>query len=178
MKARHRFIPPRCPNANADVETSHELFEREFYDRERFRGASEFLAKAWTYQCHFNLTRKNSYQNWRTPVERLRQAAPKTPERVALLEPVFLDTLLPAAPRRRPRITSDQLIDERPAYTSPLANSPPGGQHQPGTSLNQRVLGIDKTVIVVYRAKSLRTLGMRDGGVRRPDSVTAAIRDG
>ena len=132
MKARHSFIPPGCSNANADVESSHELIESEFYDRERFRGPADFLAKAWTYQCHFNLTRRNSYQGWRTPIQRLREAGPQIPERVVLLAPVFLDTLLPAAPRRRPSKTSDQLIDEAPAYAPQPANPPPGGQHQPG----------------------------------------------
>ena len=132
LGAQHRSIPPGCSNANSDVETTHNLIETEFYDRERFAGLSEFLAKAWTYQCHFNLTRKNSYQHWKTPIQRLEDAAPSIPQRIALLAPVLLDNLLAAAPARRPRITSDQLIDELPAYAAPRANPPPGGQHQPG----------------------------------------------
>jgi len=131
MKAHHRFIPPGCSNANADVESSHQLIESEFYERERFKGLSDFLAKAWTYQCHFNLTRKNSYQNWRTPIERLREAGPQIPEKVVLLPPVFLDNLLPAAPKRRPRITSDEILHDAPARFARAAQ-PPGGQHQPG----------------------------------------------
>jgi len=129
LGATHRFIPPGCPNANADVETSHQLIESEFYDRQRFNGPSDFLAKAWTYQCHFNLTRKNSYQSWRTPIQRLRQTGPQIPDKVALLAPVFLDNLLPAAPRRRRRTLTDQMLDN---LTNGASRNPPGGQHQPG----------------------------------------------
>ena len=132
LDAGHGFIPPACPNANADVETVHSLMEAEFYDRELFRDRAEFLGKAWTYNQFFNLVRKNSYQGWRTPLERLRQAAPHLPQAVALLAPVHLDTLLPRAPGRRPSSLSDLLIDEAPAY-SPITpvSHPPGGQHQP-----------------------------------------------
>ncbi len=132
FKAHHRPIPPGCPNANSDVETTHNLIETEFYDRELFTDLPDFLHSAFTYQCHFNFTRKNSYQRWKTPVQRLHEAAPKIPMQIALLPPVLLDNLLAAAPKRRPRITSDQLIDELPAYAAPPANPPPGGQHQPG----------------------------------------------
>jgi len=31
MGVNHIFIPPRYPNANADVEASHKLIEKEFY---------------------------------------------------------------------------------------------------------------------------------------------------
>jgi transposase len=138
-KARHRYTPPSCPNANADAESAHSLIETEWYDRESFSDLQDFLAKAWTYQCHFNLTRKNSYQQWRTPIERLRQADPTLPESVVLLPPVFLDTLLPHAPRSRPRydfLASDENYTRRfvPARFSS------GGQHQPeypGFSKNQ-----------------------------------------
>lgn len=119
--ADHCFIPPACPNANADVETVHNLTETEFYEREDFADLPQFLRKAGTYQDHFNLTRKNSYQNWRTPLQRLREAAPVLDPRLVLLPPVLLDTLLPKAPESTELSTTDQmLINLR------------GGQHQPG----------------------------------------------
>ena len=43
LQAKHTFIPPGCKNANADVETSHALIKREFYDLEEFRSEEEFL---------------------------------------------------------------------------------------------------------------------------------------
>jgi len=61
---------------------------------------ADFLSKAWTYQRHFNFSRKDSYQRWRTPIQRLAEAAPQISPRVALLPPVHLDILLPAALKR------------------------------------------------------------------------------
>ena len=130
--ARHASNPPSCPNADADVETLHARIEPEFYDRESFRGTADFLAKACTWQDYFNLARKNSYQNWRTPLQRLSEAAPELPERITLLAPVHLDTLLPRAKGRRPRSVSDALIDEAPAYIHHTPADPPGVQYQPG----------------------------------------------
>lgn len=66
---KHVFIPPRCPNANADVEAFHRLVEDEFYTRERFGSIKDFLAKAFTYQMYFNLARKNSYKQWKSPAD-------------------------------------------------------------------------------------------------------------
>ena len=137
FKAAHRFIPPGCSNANSDVETTHNLIETEFYEREHFRDLPEFLAKAWTYQCHFNLTRKNSYQNWRTPIERLSEAAPKIPGTVVLLQPVFLDTLLPATTKRRPSTVSEEILQDQPRRFHVADHPPPGGQHQPGHPAKQ-----------------------------------------
>ena len=155
FKAAHRFIPPGCSNANSDVETTHNLIETEFYEREHFRDLPEFLAKAWTYQCHFNFTRKNSYQHWKTPLERLHEAAPKIPTKIALLAPALLDNLLPAAPKRRPRTTSDQLIDELPAYAAPSANPPQGGQHQPGhPAQGQRIFDLRFSIADLEAGKS------------------------
>ena len=121
LGAHHRFIPPGCSNANADVETSHNLIECELFDREDFHGRRNFLGKLCTYQDHFNRTRKNSYQGWRTPLERLRLAAPDLDPRLVLLPPIDLDRLLPRAPKRFHLSTSDDILLN-------LA----GGQHQPG----------------------------------------------
>ena len=129
LGAHHRFIPPGCSNANADVESSHALIETEFYDREHFASPGEFLSKSWTYQCHFNFTRKNSYQHWRTPIQRLREAAAQISPQVLLLPPVLLDNLLAAAPKRRPPNLRQEIIQN---LIHPAARTPPEGQHQPG----------------------------------------------
>ena len=67
--ATHRFIPPGCCNANADVETVHALIENEFFDIERFTYPHQFWNKISTYQFYFNFFRKNSYKNWQSPLE-------------------------------------------------------------------------------------------------------------
>ena len=129
MDASHRFIPPGCSNANADVETTHQLIEAEFYDREVFSDRRDFLDKAWSWQAYFNLNRKNSYQGWRTPVQRLREAAPSLSEQICLLPPVDLDSLLPTSPDRRGESRTQETIHH---LTEPGPDPPPPGQHQPG----------------------------------------------
>lgn len=89
--ARHRLIPPGCPNANADVESSHALIEAEFYDLEDFTGPEDFLVKATAYQNYFNFLRPNSYKGNKTPWEITQQERPGLPPRVLLLPPVILD---------------------------------------------------------------------------------------
>lgn len=86
---KHVFIPPRCPNANADVETFHRLVEDEFYTKERFQSIRQFLGKAFTYQVYFNLVRKNSYKDWKSPANILTDYG--IIPRVLILPPVFLD---------------------------------------------------------------------------------------
>ncbi len=135
--AAQRFIPPGCPNANADVETTHNLIETEFFDREDFRDRRDFFGKAATWQLYFNAARKNSYQNWKTPLERLARAAPELDPRIILLGPADLDTLMAAGPARRPSDVSAWAVsDTRKQSVEQLIaiynKHPPGGQHQPG----------------------------------------------
>jgi transposase len=66
---QHRFIPPRYPNANADVETFHRIIESEFYSREVYMNMKEFLDKVLTYAAYFNLERKNSNRGYRAPID-------------------------------------------------------------------------------------------------------------
>jgi transposase len=89
LKMKHSFIPPRYPNANADVESFHRLVEDEFYVRERFGACSEFLGKAFTYQLYFNLVRKNSYRDWQSPADILQKY--EIDPRVLILHPVILE---------------------------------------------------------------------------------------
>ncbi len=126
MGARHQYIPPGCSNANADVETIHNLMEDEFYDRENYRTMNGFLSKAYTYLLFFNLARKNSYQQWKTPVQRLQEADPDIDASIALLPPVFIDNILPFVQRQK---TISARRTQAPLAT---ARDSPGGHHLPG----------------------------------------------
>ncbi|MBI5273895.1 MAG: DDE-type integrase/transposase/recombinase [Chlamydiales bacterium] len=57
--AQHRYIPPGCSNANADVESFHSTIENEFFDLEDFTSRKEFFHKAQVYQSFYNFTRPN-----------------------------------------------------------------------------------------------------------------------
>jgi transposase len=92
MGVNHIFIPPRYPNANADVEASHKLIEKEFYQLEGIRSKKELIQKAYTYQVYFNLMRKNSYKGWKTPGDILKQYS--LPEEILVLTPVVIDDIL------------------------------------------------------------------------------------
>ena len=132
MGASHQYIPPGCSNANADVETIHNLIEDEFYDRENYRTMNGFLSKAYTYLLYFNLARKNSYQQWKTPVQRLLEADPKADGSICLLPPVFIDNILPS-------IQKQNMLKARggsPLFAAPRL--PPGGQHLPGHPETQK----------------------------------------
>ncbi|MBS3764200.1 MAG: transposase [Planctomycetes bacterium] len=137
MEASHRFIPPGCSNANADVETTHNLIETEFYERGIFQDRDEFLAKAWAYQAYFNLNRKNSYQNWKTPIQRLQEAAPELSRKICLLPPVDLDTLLPTAPEQSGESLTEEMLRH---LSDPGSRHPPPGQHQPRHPVHQGVM--------------------------------------
>ena len=74
--AEHRFIPPGCCNANADVESSHARIEYEFFDLEDFSSKNDFFSKISTFQFYFNFFRKNSYKNWKSPVDLCKEWLP------------------------------------------------------------------------------------------------------
>jgi transposase len=99
--ATHCFNPPRCPNANADVESLHSRIEPEFYDREDFGSLHDFLAKAADYQTYWNLGRPNRSKDRKTPWELMNDADPAIPIQTLLLRPVLLDTLLDHEMHRR-----------------------------------------------------------------------------
>ena len=90
---KHRTIPPGQHRFQADVETVHALMESEFYEIEAFDGPAEFLRKATEYQLYFNLARKNSGKEDKTPWELVLEKHPEADPRVPLLPPVFLDEL-------------------------------------------------------------------------------------
>ena len=111
--ATHRQLKRTNPNANADVESFHNLIEVELFDIERFRSEGAFWQNVSTYQNYFNLVRKNSYKAWRSPRDILRRAAPRKDPRIFLLPPVDLDTLI--RPGHSPP-ASDQVGQHVPVY--------------------------------------------------------------
>jgi transposase len=101
MGASHRYNPPSCPNANADVESSHSLIEPEFFDRENFRSIDDFFSKTNTYQTYFNVGRPNRWKHKRTPWEIIYQDDQSFPLEALLLPPVLTDSLLDQHLERR-----------------------------------------------------------------------------
>ena len=114
---RHFQIPKTT--YNADVETVHNLIELEFYDIERFRDRREFFLKASTYQRWFNMVRKNSHKWDKSPLDILREAAPKAAEAVVTL----------------PALDLDDLVRRKVRHLLQSASPPPGGYHVPGRAL-------------------------------------------
>jgi transposase len=107
LGATHRFNPPARPNANADVESSHNTIELEFFDIESFSSPAQFMTAASTYQHYFNFGRKNRSRANKTPAQLLREKAPHLSPRALLYPPVFLShevgQLLSGSPGRLAR---------------------------------------------------------------------------
>lgn len=100
----HRTIPPGQHRFQADVETVHALMETEFYEIEAFNSRRTFLDKATVYNLYFNLARRNSGKENKTPWELICQkyaqanrkdpTLPAQPDpRLPLLPPIYLDEL-------------------------------------------------------------------------------------
>ena len=90
---KHSTIPPGAHRFQADVETVHNLIEIEFYEIETFTDRTHFLAKANSYQLWFNLARKNSGKENKTPWQLILEKQLHTDSRLTLLPPVFLEDL-------------------------------------------------------------------------------------
>lgn len=103
----HTTIPPSAHTWQSDVETVHRLIEDEFYEVETFHNKQDFLNKATAYILWFNIARKNSYKENKTPWEIIREKNPKSNPLIPVLPPVFLDEL----------------------YRKKLNNQCPGGYH-------------------------------------------------
>ena len=89
--SQHVRIPPAAHTYQSDVETVHRLEEDEFFDLEEFRSRGDFLAKVHTYQLYFNLVRPNSHKGNLSPWQIIERLAPRSPLKLCLLPPVFLD---------------------------------------------------------------------------------------
>ncbi|HOK41677.1 MAG TPA: integrase core domain-containing protein, partial [bacterium] len=87
-----RYIPPHCPNANADVESSHRLIEDEFYSKHIFFSKNDFLNKTNTFLLFFNFLRKNSYKDYKTPFNILNDYNYFN-EDIAYIRPIIVDDL-------------------------------------------------------------------------------------
>jgi hypothetical protein len=90
---KHRTIPPGQHRFQADVETVHSIMESEFYEVEPFVDRNDFLQKANAYQLFFNLARKNSGKEYKTPWQLVREKLQDVSPCLPLLEPVYLDEL-------------------------------------------------------------------------------------
>jgi transposase len=90
---RHCTIPPRAHTWQSDVETVHRLIEDEFYEVEQFTSRADFLKKARAYNLWFNVGRKNSGKEERTPWEIIHEKEPKVSAALCALPPIFLDEL-------------------------------------------------------------------------------------
>lgn len=90
---KHRTIPPGAHRFQADVETVHNLIEVEFFEIERFADRTDFLPKATSYQLWFNLVRKNSGKENKTPWELIQEKWPQAHPALPLLPPIFLEDL-------------------------------------------------------------------------------------
>ncbi|MCX6355582.1 MAG: hypothetical protein NTZ78_11870 [Candidatus Aureabacteria bacterium] len=98
FSASHLRIPPGCKNAQADVETVHNLIEDEFFDIESFRNRKDFFCKVNTYQNFFNLARKNGSRNYKSPLDLLTEKAPSLNPRILYLPVLDLDAALSSQP--------------------------------------------------------------------------------
>jgi transposase len=65
----HVTIKPKAHTWQADVETSHNLIETEFYEIERYKNIDHLLLKMSTYLLWFNFLRKNRYKENKTPLQ-------------------------------------------------------------------------------------------------------------
>ena len=72
-QTEHRRIPPGAKTWQSDVETSHWIIEREFYDHVSLRSDVNMTTKLRAYQWGFNLKRKNGYKGNRTPFEIIKE---------------------------------------------------------------------------------------------------------
>jgi transposase len=93
-QAQHRFNPPSCPNANADVESVHHTVETELFDAQVFSSKADFFAKTATYQLWYNAARKNSSRGYKSPADLLALKAPHISPTIFLLHPIPLESLL------------------------------------------------------------------------------------
>ncbi len=89
----HRTIPPGQHRFQADVETVHNLMEQEFYEIESFADRKDFIAKANHYQWFFNIARRNSAKEDKTPWELTQEKRPDADPMLPILSVEYLDQL-------------------------------------------------------------------------------------
>ena len=72
-QTQHHRIPPGAKTFQSDVESSHWIIEREFYDFVSVTSDRNLIEKLRAYQWGFNTKRKNGYKGNKTPLEILRK---------------------------------------------------------------------------------------------------------
>src|SRR5918912_727055 len=90
---RHTTCPVRAHTWQADVETVHRIIEDEFYEVEEFSSRADFLSKAGAYNLWFNVGRRNSGKENKTPWEIIHEKEPTVSAAICALPPVYLDEL-------------------------------------------------------------------------------------
>lgn len=88
---KHRTIPPRVYQLQGDVETVHNLIEREFFELESFEDRDDFFQKAFSYLMFFNLERPNSYKENKTPWQLAKEKRSDIKKEALMLPPIDLD---------------------------------------------------------------------------------------
>ena len=99
--ATHRFNPPQCPNANADVESIHNTVENEFFDAVSFKNRQDFFAKIAFYQLWYNVKRTICTRDRKCPADILHLKNPTINPKIFLLHPIPLESILPTTPGSR-----------------------------------------------------------------------------
>ena len=122
---QHDRIPPHCSTYNSDVETFHNLIEREFYDIETFGSRAELLGKATAYQLYFNYQRPNTWREGKSPYQLLRDLASQISPKVLALPPLVVDTFL-STPREGGCADMDSPENIDPGATVKAASLHPG----------------------------------------------------
>ena len=91
--ATHKYIPPGMCNANADVESSHQTIEEEFYNLTRFSSRGDFIKKAESYRRFYNVIRPNYSKGGKTPWFIAQEDHPNGDEgtRIEMLHVIDLD---------------------------------------------------------------------------------------
>ncbi len=91
---RHATIPPAHHRWQADVETVHDIIEREFFEIETFCDNDDFFNKIFSYQLFFNLLRPNTYKENKSPWQLAQEKIPDIRKEVLMIPPVDLRCLL------------------------------------------------------------------------------------
>ena len=93
MKANHKRIPVGAKNYQSDVERANGLIEYELLEIERWKTKSELVGKTTAWDYYFNRVRPNSYQQNKTPYDRMKEAGiqSKTAEKACLWSVCILD---------------------------------------------------------------------------------------
>ena len=91
---RHVTIPPAHHRWQADVETVHDIIERELFEIETFSDNPDFFNKVFSYQLFFNMVRPNTYKENKSPWQLAQEKIPNIRKEVLMIPTVDLRWLL------------------------------------------------------------------------------------